>query len=147
MNDRVSSAINLFGGGFNCAQSVVSSFSTDIGLDIIDALRVSGMFGSGMGQMGNVCGAATGAFMVIGLKYSKTRAGEDPQKMEGYALVRKFTDRFAHLHGTIKCRDLIGVDLNTPEGIAEAKENKLFETRCAAYVRDAVQVLEDILNG
>jgi C_GCAxxG_C_C family probable redox protein len=147
MSVRVSHAINLFGGGFNCAQAVLSSFSTDFGLDIIDALRVSGMFGSGMGQMGSVCGAVTGAFMVIGLKYSKTRTGEDPQKMEGYALVRKFTERFIELHGTINCRNLIGVDLNTPEGIAVARENKLFETHCVNFVGDAVKILEEIIPG
>jgi C_GCAxxG_C_C family probable redox protein len=145
MNDRASNAISIFGEGFNCAQSVLSAFSTDLGLAKADALRVSGMFGAGMGQMGKVCGAVTGAFMVIGLLYSKTREGEDARKMEGYALVRKFSESFTNLHGTIDCKALLGVDLNTPEGMAEAKAKKLFETQCATYIEDAIRILEDIL--
>jgi hypothetical protein len=34
-------------------------------------LRISTGFGSGMGRMCEVCGALTGAFMVVGLKYGK----------------------------------------------------------------------------
>lgn len=145
MGNRANGAIRLFGEGFNCAQSVLCAFCSECGLDTTDALRVSGMFGSGMGQMGKVCGAVTGAYMAIGLLYSKTRAGEDAQKMEGYALVRKFSERFAALHGTTDCGALLGVDLSTSEGIAEAVANKLFETRCPIYVNDAVQILEDLL--
>ena len=37
------------------------------------ALKVSGAFGGGMGHLGETCGAVTGAFMLIGLKYGKTR--------------------------------------------------------------------------
>ena len=42
-----------------------------------------------MGQMGKICGAATGAFMVIGLKYGKSEAAEEPLKQQTYALVRE----------------------------------------------------------
>jgi C_GCAxxG_C_C family probable redox protein len=93
-----------------------------------------------------VCGAVTGAFMTIGLAYSKTRKGEDDQKAEGYHLVQEFAKRFTDLHSSIDCRDLIGVDLNTPEGAFEAEANGLFETRCAVFVKDAVLILEDILQ-
>jgi len=37
--------------------------SSEIGMDYQTAVRVSAGFGGGMGRMGEVCGAATGAFM------------------------------------------------------------------------------------
>jgi hypothetical protein len=83
--------------------------------------------------------------MVIGLLYSKTKEGEDAQKLEGYSLVQEFSERFTTIHGMIDCRALIGVDLRTPEGRAEAKAKKVFETCCPAYIKDAVQILEDII--
>ena len=145
MSDRTTIAINLFGKGFNCAQSVLCAFAGDLDLEEIDALRVAGMFGGGMGHMGKVCGAVTGAFMVLGLLYSRTKEGEDARKLEGYSLVQEFSKRFAAIHGMIDCRALIGIDISTPEGLAEAKAKKVFETCCAAYVKDAVQILEDII--
>jgi C_GCAxxG_C_C family probable redox protein len=145
MSDRIQKAADIFGGGFNCAQAVLSSFSEDFGLSATDALRVAGPFGAGMGRMGKVCGAVTGAFMTIGLRYAKTKVGEDDKKAEGYSLVQEFTLQFEALHGSIDCKELLGVDLSTPEGIREAEARGLFQTSCAAFVKDAVLILEDIL--
>jgi C_GCAxxG_C_C family probable redox protein len=77
MSERCERATQCFSEGFNCSQAVLSAFGPEMGLDCETALRVAGMFGAGMGRMGNVCGAVTGAFMVIGLKYSKTQDGEN----------------------------------------------------------------------
>ena len=59
--------------------------------------------------------------------------------------MREFSERFAAIHGMIDCKALIGIDISTPEGLAEAKAKKVFETCCAAYVKDAVKILEDLL--
>ena len=55
--------------GYGCAQTVLATFAQDYGLSEEAALRISTGFGSGMGRMCEVCGALTGAFMVIGLKH------------------------------------------------------------------------------
>ena len=60
--------------GYGCAQSVLASFAGDYGLDEGLALRMATGFGSGMGRLCEVCGALTGAFMVIGLKYGKEKS-------------------------------------------------------------------------
>jgi C_GCAxxG_C_C family probable redox protein len=57
--------------GYGCAQAVLASFAEDYGLSEEAALRISTGFGSGMGRLCEVCGALTGAFMVIGLKHGK----------------------------------------------------------------------------
>ena len=142
MSNRSERAVSCFGEGFNCAQAVLSAFGPEMGLDHETALRVAGMFGAGMGRMGNVCGAVTGAFMVIGLKYSKTKDGEDGKRDQGYALVRQFADEFRACNGSILCRELLGCDISTPEGLAQARDNSTFSTLCPKLVENAVEILE-----
>jgi hypothetical protein len=57
LSERTTTAISLFGKGFNCAQYVLSAFSDDFDLEETDALRAAGMLGAGMGHMDKVCGA------------------------------------------------------------------------------------------
>ncbi|MBA7619010.1 hypothetical protein ES703_26342 [subsurface metagenome] len=66
---RIEKVVSSFKGNFNCAQSVFSSYAPQYGLDRDTALRLATGFGGGMGLMQNTCGAVSGAFMVIGLRY------------------------------------------------------------------------------
>lgn len=50
---------------YNCAQSVLIPFAQDIGITREQAAGLALNFGRGMG-CGNVCGAVTGALMVMG---------------------------------------------------------------------------------
>ncbi|MBN2343749.1 MAG: C_GCAxxG_C_C family protein [Deltaproteobacteria bacterium] len=146
MSTKTEEAKIIFSKGFNCAQSVLSVFAPEVGLKSEDALRVSGAFGAGMGCMGEVCGAVTGAFMAIGLHSAKTKPGEDDKKLRGYQMVTEFTRLFCHKHQTIQCRTLIGLDLSTEEGMATAVAENRFHTHCAMYVNGAVEILESMLK-
>ena len=91
-----------------------------------------------MARMGEQCGAVTGAFMVIGLKYGKTKAKDDGARDKTYGLAREFVARFQSRHGSIICKELLGYDLSNP------KEG-LFVTLCPHFVRTAAEILEEIL--
>jgi C_GCAxxG_C_C family probable redox protein len=144
MSRRSEQAVSCFGEGFNCSQAVLSTCGPEMGLDRKSTLRVAGMFGGGMGHLGNVCGAVSGAFMVIGLKYSKVQDGENEKRDRGYALVRQFAEEFAARNGSIICKELLGYDLSTPEGLARAREKGLFRDLCPKLVQSAVEVLEQM---
>jgi C_GCAxxG_C_C family probable redox protein len=124
---------------------VLSSFGDEFELDRELALRVAGAFGGGMARMGESCGAVTGALMVIGLKYGKTKTGDDGAREKTYEMVGEFVKRFQSRHGSIVCKELLGHDLNNPEERAAVNEKGLFATLCPQLVRDAVQILEEIL--
>ncbi len=130
----------------NCAQSVLSVFSQEAGLDAVTALRVAAPFGGGMARSGNTCGAVTGAYMALGLaqKLSLDNPREGLDKT--YQLARKLNEEFKALHGTLVCRELIGCDLSTPEGMAEAREKKVFASICPNLVGDAARIVESLLN-
>ena len=146
MTTRSDRAVAYFKEGFSCSQAVLASFAVENGLSVEQALKVAGAFGGGMGRMGDTCGAVTGAFLVIGLKYGKTRIDDEPSKEKTYRLVQEFAKRFRSRHGSIVCRDLLGCDLSTPEGRKTATENHRTETRCPLFVQDAVEILEKKLH-
>lgn len=146
MSEKSSHARSVFSGGFNCAQAVLATFSPEHGLSERDALSLACAFGAGMGRMGKVCGAVTGAFMTIGLVCAETQDGNKEMKDEAYRLVREFTDRFCARYKAVECRDLLGLDLGAAEGMAEAQRAGVFESKCTFFVEDAVTILEDILH-
>jgi C_GCAxxG_C_C family probable redox protein len=98
-----------------------------------------------MAHLGEACGAVTGAFMVIGLKYGRTKAADLQARDKTYALMRQFTDKFKALHCSIQCRCLLGLDLGTEEGLRLAHEKNLFQTLCLKYVQHAAEIVEEIL--
>lgn len=139
-------AASYFGEGFNCSQSVLSAYAPQLGLSPETALRIASAFGGGMARMGEVCGAVTGALMVIGLKHGYTKAEDREIKEEAYRLVNEFARLFRERNGSIVCRELIGCDIGTPEGLKYARDNDLFNTHCLKFVRDAVEIVAEILE-
>ncbi|MBN1813345.1 MAG: C_GCAxxG_C_C family protein [Anaerolineae bacterium] len=145
MSERSEKAVSCF-ENFNCAQSVIATCGPEMGLDRETALRVAGGFGGGMGRLGEVCGAVTGAFLVIGLKHGKIHPedNENETKEKAYTLVYEFADRFRACNGAILCRELLGCDISTPAGRAQAREKGVFNNLCPKLVRDAVEILEQM---
>ena len=94
--------------------------------------------------MGGTCGAVTGAFMVIGLKACTPDSRDALTKARTYALVQSFAQEFEARHDSISCRELLGCDISTPQGFDEAKQSGVLDERCPRFVRDAVDILEEI---
>ena len=138
-------AVSRFSQGFSCSQSVFSTFAEELGLDRETALRISGAFGGGMGRMAHTCGAVSGAFMAIGLKYGAVDAADKETKEKTYALVRDFAERFELRNGSITCGGLLGCDISTPEGDKIAREQKLFSNASRKLIKDVVEIAEGIL--
>lgn len=148
MNSRIRQAVDRFNDGLNCSQAVLSSYSEQFGLDCEKALKIAAGFGGGM-RMGRTCGAVTGAFMVLGLKYGNTSAEDKRAKAKTNDMVVEFTNRFKARNGSVMCRDLLGCDISTPQGSKEAQDRGLFTSVCPEMVQDAAEILEEILaeNG
>ncbi len=143
--DKADRGVSSFKEGFNCSQSVLSTYSKLFGINHEVALKIAQAFGGGMARMGQTCGAVTGAFMVIGLKHGKVKAEDEEAKEQSYKIVREFVKRFKSLHGSIMCKDLLGYDLDNPEEREQIEEKQIRETRCPEFVKNAVGILEKLL--
>ncbi|MEA5144351.1 MAG: C-GCAxxG-C-C family protein [Oscillibacter sp.] len=76
---KVNEALACFNDGFNCSQAILSTYCEEFGLDKKTALQLSCGLGAGMGRLGETCGAVSGAYLLIGLKYGKF-SKEDVEK-------------------------------------------------------------------
>ena len=139
-------AAKLFSKGLNCAQSVLAAKSDITGLSVTDSLKIATGFGAGMAMMQKTCGAVTGAYMVIGARHGRVNPDDQESRDKTYALIREFNRRFTELHASLDCRELLGVDLQTEEGIEEAEREGYFQSRCAKFVEEAEKILDDILR-
>lgn len=124
---------------------MLSTYGQRFGLDRETGLHVAGAFGAGMARTGETCGAVTGALMVLGLKHAKTRPDDDDSRELCYALAQEFMDAFRERNKSLLCRELLGVDVSTPEGMAEVRKNNLFATVCPRFVQEAAEILETLL--
>ncbi len=140
---RADDAVALFNQGFNCTQAVLSVFAESFGLDRDTARRIAQGFGAGVSRTDDMCGAVSGAVMVLGLRYGGARAEDTEAKEKTYAMVADFVHRFKRLHGSIDCTDLVGYNLSDPRQHAEAK--KVVPIRCPIFVSDAVTLLESVM--
>ena len=88
-------------------------------------------FGGGMGKNGLVCGAVSAGIMAIGVR-AKGR-----EKAEVYKLVDTFLTDFKDHFGTVNCRELLGADLKTEEGMKYLKtEGRKKCTEFVGYAAD-----------
>ncbi len=139
-------AHKLFDKGLNCAQSVLASKSDLTGLSVTDSLKIATGFGAGMAKMQQTCGAVTGAYMAIGAIHGRVNPDDEASRDKTYALIEAFNHRFMVLHGSLNCRELLGVDLKSKEGLEKAEREAYFKTRCAIFVGDAEKILDEILK-
>ncbi len=145
MNNHKETALVYFkeGGGFNCSQAVFAALAPIFDLEVKTATQVAAAFGGGIARTGGTCGAVTGALMALGLTYGATEASDLESKKLTYSKASEFLDQFRERHGTCQCRELVGCDIGTKEGLKFMKENKIAATKCVNYICDAVEIIEE----
>ena len=139
MSQRVNNAVSLFSEGYMCSQAVFAAFSEMLGLEKDMALKIGNGFGGGVARRQDICGAVSGAIMAIGLKHGKTVASDIASHEKTYSMVESFCKEFAKRNGSINCDEILGCNL------LAAQEKGLFSTVCHKCVRDAAQIVEDLL--
>ncbi len=128
-------AEQLFRDGYNCAQAVLMAFADVTGLEPDTAARLASSFGGGLGRMREVCGAVSGASMVLGL-------------VKGYADPTDADAKKAHYHlVSIICRDLLSGTAVRQGNDPEARTAAYYQKRpCPALVRQAAEILDEMLD-
>ena len=130
---------------FNCSQAVFTTFATEMGLDEELALKIATQFGGGA-RKGEMCGAVSGALMVLGLKYGHCHSENEEEKGRAYRISEDFMNRFIQKNGTVVCRELLGYDLSEPEDMKKIKELNLFKTTCSEMVRCATEIVDEMIK-
>jgi C_GCAxxG_C_C family probable redox protein len=140
---NVARATQMFRDGCACSQAIVGVYGPPLGLEYDQAMRVAAGFAGGM-RLGETCGAVTGAYMVLGLRHCSEGCETSSGRAEVYQCVVDFADRFKLRNGSVSCRELLGCDISTSEGMEQAQEQNLFKTTCVKMVTDAAEILEEM---
>ena len=132
-------AEELFRSGMNCSQSVFCAFADELGMDAYTAAKVSCGLGGGVGRMREVCGAVTGATLVLGMRHG-------PDKVATYPHVQAFAEKFKAECGSIVCRELLSGVEKTSGVVPEKRTDSYYKKRpCPMLVSDAAEILDEIL--
>jgi C_GCAxxG_C_C family probable redox protein len=135
---KVEKAVKCFEDGFNCSQAIFATYGKEFGISPDQAFKIASGFGGGM-RIDGTCGAVTGAFMVLGLKFAK---GKD----KPYDKIIAFAEKFRWKNKSTNCQALIGCDIRTKEGMKKATNEGLFRSVCSQLVKDSAEILEEMLT-
>ena len=139
---RAEEVVKLFNKGLYCSQAMFSTYCEDYGMDKETAIKVSCGLSAGMARVGSTCGAVTGAYLVISLKYGNTSPEDKPSIEKTFAVMREFNRSFIEKHASTNCRKLLGIDL---DGEDKVHANERVQAICPMVVRDAALLLESVL--
>jgi C_GCAxxG_C_C family probable redox protein len=118
-----------------------------LGIEAGNAPRIATAFGAGMACCGEICGALVGAGMVLGLQYGRESAEDLAAKSATYARSQQLVAAFRKEFGSVRCIELTGCDMLTPEGLARSQELDLHGSVCPKFVAFAAEVAEGLLRG
>jgi C_GCAxxG_C_C family probable redox protein len=140
-------AVRLHASGSNCAQSVLCAFTSELGLDTAMAHRLATGLGAGLGRRQHLCGAVNGGAMALSAALGNESGADLAAKERTYAAVQAYIKTMEAEFGSIDCRTLLGVDLNTPEGKAELKERGLSAKVCDKLIARCAEEVDRILKS
>ena len=136
-----------FINGMNCAQSVFTAFSDVHGLDADTAYRVSSSFGGGIGRLREVCGALSGALMVIGWLEGVYPVTDGEAKAAHYKSIQEFAKKYENEIGSIKCWRILDLPEGPSEPVPEYHTPEYLASRpCPHCVEVAARLLDEYLE-
>lgn len=110
--------------GYNCAQSVACAFVDLLDIDEKTLCSLTAGFGGGMGGNDGVCGALSGAIIVLSLFMSTQKKSKE----EISSSAKELFDTFVKYDGSSICKELKGT------------ETGVELTSCADCIMDATRI-------
>jgi C_GCAxxG_C_C family probable redox protein len=142
--NRVEKTVDLQkNGGLNCAQAILTAFSESLGLDRETAKMLGRPWGGGMGHLALTCGYLTGGILVLAQAMNNN---DEPQaRKQTFKAVQELFSRFKEKNGATMCKELLGADMTTEEGVKKIMEEKLIAKNCYGFGRDVAEILEELI--
>ncbi len=144
---RREAAMDNFMKGYNCSQSIVLAFADMLPVDENTLSKMASSFGGGMGRLREVCGSVSGMFMVAGLLYGYDGPETGQVKADHYARIQELARRFEEKHGSIVCREILGLSVKKQDPTPEARTQEYYKKRpCPEIIGDAAEIFEQYIK-
>jgi C_GCAxxG_C_C family probable redox protein len=131
--------------GFLCSEAVLMAIADLLGFKSDAIPRIATGFGAGIGRRGEVCGAASGGVMGLGLRFGRDTVEDNEGDRRPYWYAAEFLDGFRVRCGGVRCRDLLGLDLSRPEDVEEYHRRGHWDKRCRELIKTAAGLAHDLL--
>ena len=139
---RREAAIANFMKGYNCSQSIVLAFEDILPVDKVLLSKLTSSFGGGKGRLREVCGSVSGMFMIAGFLYGYDGPETGQVKADHYARIQELAHRFEEKHGSIVCREMLGLNVRHDNPVPEVRTNEYYKKRpCTEIIGDAAEIL------
>ena len=138
-------AQQLLAQGYHCSEAVLKAVCQELGIENELIPRIAGALGGGMAGTGEVCGAVSSALMCISIKHGREEPSQSDD--EAYVLARRFLRRFRNEMGSIRCRELTGIDLTTREGVKQFRTSDVPLRVCLPAAGLAYRLVLELLQG
>lgn len=98
-------------------------------------------FGAGIGRLGDLCGALTGALVAYGLARGRNVIDDVERKEEVYVGARRIYEGFRERFGSCECRELTGVNFDDRASVEKYEVEDMHNRISAPLVRGGVELL------
>lgn len=129
--------------GFLCVEAVFMTLADLHGTESDLIPKVASGFAAGIARTSHICGAVSGAIMGLGLWFGRNKPVQRERKVYWYS--RKFIEEWEKSHSSTNCTELLGVNLDKPEGNDQFYAEDMWEKKCKRYISEAVSLAYDIL--
>jgi C_GCAxxG_C_C family probable redox protein len=148
--NRVEKTVDLHkNGGLNCSQAILTAFGESFGMDPETAKMLGRPLGGGIGHQALTCGYLTGAVLVLALALNNKDEGKSRKDLDKAirVLFNRFKERYG---GATTCKELLGADMTTEEGVKKILEEKLPAKHCfseGGIGQQVAEILETLIGG
>ena len=129
--------------GFLCVESVLKALADLKGVESEYIPAISSGMAAGVARTSQICGAVSGAILGLGLWFGRSTPVTGDRKPYWYS--RLFLNRWMEAHPTSSCSELLGIDLDNPEGYKVFQSEDMWENKCKRYIRESTGLAYDIL--
>ena len=85
--------------------------------------------------------------MVAGLLYGYAGPETGQKKADHYERIQELAYRFGEKHGSIVCREMLGLSVHHDVPVPEARTNEYYKKRpCPEIIGDAAEILEQYIK-
>jgi len=146
--NRIEKTIDLQrNGGLNCSQALLTVYGEQFGIDRETAKVLGRPWGGGMGHLAETCGYLTSAIIILAQAFN--REDESESRKEVFKAVRELFSRFEARRGTTRCKELLGADMSTEEGLKRVKQEQLVKKICCSdggIGQEVAEILEELMK-
>jgi C_GCAxxG_C_C family probable redox protein len=133
-------------GGLSCSQTILTVYGEQYGIDQDMAMVLGRTLSLGVAGQGETCGYVTGALLILAHAYNDNDEAQARKKT--HPVVIDFIRRFKERYGTLKCKELLGADVSTNEGLKKFQDEKLKYKNCCCedgIGQHAAEILESLI--